>query len=101
MEIVFKLRADDDVVGAAYVIDPDSCAAAFIGDEIGEGIFCASGLWCALPAVRSECLGLRHEHAVVAAIVNGYMVKLIVVTPAHEDKAGSGKSRTRRSGHLQ
>ena len=43
MKVVIKLRAGGDVIGAGGVIDSKGCDSAFVGNEVGEGIICASG----------------------------------------------------------
>lgn len=83
--IAVKLGTDDDIVGAGGVVDPEGRAAAIAGNQGGEGIVRALGPGGGLPAAVGLFLGLRHEHAVMTAVKDGNVMKLIVATRAHED----------------
>jgi len=85
VEIVTKLRPDDDVVGAIDVVHPECRAPAFISDQIGEQIVAAFGLWLKLPSLGIPHIHLRHEYTIVTAAADGYAVEFIVVAPSHKD----------------
>ena len=83
--IITKPRPRDDVVGAGSVINPESRTAAVGGDQVCERISRALALRYGLPAIRGLLLGMRHEHAVTAAVVDGNVIKLIIVALTHEN----------------
>jgi len=76
--------ADDEVVRAGAVVDPEGGAAAIDGDEVGEGGFGALGLRCRLPAARGLRFRVCHEHPVMMAVVDGNVAELIIAAGAHE-----------------
>ena len=83
--IITNLYPGDDVVGAGGVINPEGRTAAVGGDQVCERISRALGLWYGLPAICDSLLGMRHKHAVMAAVIDGNITKLIVMALTHEN----------------
>src|SRR5579859_1889841 len=76
---------DDDVVGAGGVVDPEGSTPAIAGDEVGEGIVYAFGPGRWRPTPHSLPLGVGHENPIVAAVLDGNVIKSIAPARPHED----------------
>ena len=76
-DIVRELRADEHIVHASGVVDAEGRAATIARDQVGEGILHARGLRGGFQPVRRQLILMRHEHAVVMAVENGDVLKLV------------------------
>ena len=85
MEVALEAGEADDVVGATGVIHMEGGPTTVGGDQIVEQIVRALGPRSQPPAQRRPRFGLSHEHAILMAVTDGDVEKLIVATRAHED----------------
>ena len=83
--IITNLYPGDGIVGAGSIINPERRTTAVGSDQVRKGIPRALGLRYGSPAICGLLLNMRHEHAVMAAVVDGNVIKLIVVALTHEN----------------
>ena len=74
----------DRVVLAGDIVDGESVAAAFGDGEFFEGVADAFGSGSQRPARGGVHAGLRHEDALIAAVINGHVLKGVFAGVAHE-----------------
>jgi len=80
-----KFAADENIIGAANVIDSESAAATMRDDQFLESIAGAGASGQKLPTGRCAESGFGHENAMMMTLLNCHSVKNIVAGLAHKN----------------